>query len=297
MKLQLGLNLMFAGLLAASSHAQVLHYDFNDPENGTSTVSIGSNTATANFQLNGVATNLHGAAGSGLTGGSWDYAFDNTPSAGMGSVPGTNGGVGIIAGGADVFDGATSFTLTGWFKSDTVIDNAARLFEASGTGALLRLYSSGAGRLRLELDTPSSVGEIGVTSTASYGATDAWTFFAVTYDESLSRVSFYLGTTGSAVTEVNRQTLNGGVLGDFSGALQIGGAGSVRPYDGLMDNFRVFAATSGSSGALTGMQLEALRYGDITAVPEPSSVVLIFGAGILYFLYFLKRSRRSGRQA
>lgn len=274
MKLQLGLNLMFAGLLAASSHAQVLHYDFNDPENGTSTVSIGSNTATANFRNSAnTATNLHGAAGSGVSGLTGDLAFDNTASTGMGSA-GTGGYA--VASIGTAMDNVTSFTISGWFKSDTVIGNAARIMEQFNSAtSYWRLLSDTPGRLTLQLATPT-MSSTGVTSApgTAYTGTNEWIFFAVTYDGTVAsnNVRFYVGGVTSGVSQVGSAlTLNGGTLGVNTANLTMGG-GTARPYDGFLDDIRIYNATSGNGGVLSLEQLEAVRY---AAIPEPSALTLL----------------------
>lgn len=176
MKTPLGSKLLTAGLLAISvisSQAQIFVYDFNDNSNNTTTVSTGSNTATATIRnSSNVATNLRGASGSGVSGLSGDYAFDNAAaSTGMGSL-GTGGYATAPIGTA--MDSLTSFTLSGWMNPATQISSGARIMEQfNSVTSYWRLSSDTTGRLTLALATPS-LSSTGVTSAAglSYSGTN-----------------------------------------------------------------------------------------------------------------------------
>ena len=54
-----------------------------------------------------------------------------------------------------------------------------------------------------------------------------------------------------------------------------------RPFDGYLDNMRIWGDTTGNSGALTLAQLEAVRALDVSPIPEPSAFAFIAGLGAL----------------
>jgi len=277
MKIPSPLAFLAAGLLSATvAQSQIFVYNFNDNASGTTTVSTGSNTATATIKTAGnVPTNLRGGAGSGVSGLSGDYAFDNAAaSTGMGSS-GT-GGFASTASIGTAMDSLTSFTISGWMKPETQIGNAARVIEQFNIGtSYWRLSSDTTGRVTLGMATPS-MSSTTITSPAgsAYSGTGQWTFFAVTYDGTAisNNVKFYVGGTNTAASLVGSAvTLNGGTLGINTAGLAMGG-GPTRPMDALLDNLRIDGVTSGAGGALSLAQLETIRY---SAIPEPSVLLLI----------------------
>ncbi len=248
--------------------ALILDYNFN--QTGTTATNNGTAGAAANLSLqnsSGTATDLHGASGSGVSGLAGDRAFDNSASTGMGSA-GTGGRA--VTAPVSLLNGLTSMTLAGWFNVPTAIGGNARLMDNLGTNLGFNLYASGSGILSLQVNAGAA------TSTASYGATGSWVFFAVTYDGTLSsnNALFYVGSTASAVSLVKTATLNQGALGTSGVNFGAGNMqnGFARPVDGLMDNIQLYGANSGSGGVLTSSQLEVIR---AVAIPEPSSLALI----------------------
>ncbi len=250
-----------AGLLHS---APLIEFNFNS---NSSPVTSSGTTAG----VTGIVSPATFAPGvSGLAG---DYAFDNSASTGMGSL-GTGGSVS----GNSVFPSLSSFTLQGWFKSGTAIAGAARLFDD-----YTNLGSTGFG-LRADTTTGNLVltirGVNGGSTGAAYGTTNAWVFFAVSYDFADENARFYVGASSTSVSLVNTApmdvfgtgpTLLGTsnlVIGNVVGA-------NTRPYDGLLDNMRLFGAATGSTGALSLSELETLRANDIANVPEPATWTLL----------------------
>lgn len=263
-----------------SLHAQtpLLEFNFNNASSSTVT-SSGSVVAT------GTVTGTYAA---GVTGAAGDYSFDNSASTGMGNV-GTGGGV-LLSTSAG---GYKSLTLQGWFNSSTVLGNAARLIDgyntASGSGFQLRADVSTPGALVLTMDGLSTT-----ASLASYNSTNTWVFFALTYDITTKIARFYKGDATTAVAQVGTdQTLDYGAgitatrtggsnitIGDLAGS-------NTRPYDGLLDDVRVFGSATDASGVLSLSQLESLRTADL--VPEPSSVALMALGGMMFLFGKLRR--------
>ena len=244
----------------------ILEFTFN--ETGVNAFSTGSETNAAIFLVgSSTVRDLHSADTRGVSGLPGDRAFDNSISSGMGSAG--SGGRATISD-TDGVDGLLSLTLQGWFEAEGAgLTDLARLIskQSSATGFLL--LGTG-GNLSLEINN------VGTTSTGvHYADAGIWVFFAVTYDgtASANNVRFYKGTRTNVVTLVETRTLNQGRALENSGAITIGNANSdgslMRPFDGWLDNFRVFGNSINSSGALSLQQLEFLRSKDVQNVSDP----------------------------
>lgn len=278
------ITIVTLGLFAAGpsiSSAQILEYKFNDT--GTNSVSTGSTTNSVSFlDSAGAAANLHGGASSGVSGQTSDLAFDNTASTGMGTL-----GTGGRASGGNIttINGLSSFTMQGWFKTSTAGNvSGARLLEKNQSSSAqfsLQYHRTGTnGGLSLTLGTPTLSATTAFSSNiATFGLLDTWVFFAVTYDGTLAtnNINFYYGTTTNSVALLSGSplTLNAGSLNAINtGSFTIGNLnGNNRPWDGYMDNVRIYGATSGSGGVLDLTQLEVIRNAD--AIPEPGTLALL----------------------
>lgn len=297
MKLQLVMQLGTLGLFLLASHDRdafaaplLLEYRFN--ETGNVANNTGTSVAAPQLTLQnstGVPTDLHTVSGGGVSGLSGDSAFDNSASVGMGD-PGPGGRAlhtqvnGTTASDYDSVDALSSFTISGWFNTGTVVNNNARFAEnrdASNNGWLL--YAGAAGRLYMQIDGVAAV----QAPSASWSETNQWVFFAVSYDGSLTsnNLQFYKGTTSSPVAAVGSAlTLNAGPVNGDTGFFVVGnsttqGSGFIRPVDGLLDNIRLQGG-SGNTGVATLAELEAFRQVDV--IPEPSTMLLcIAGLGMV----------------
>lgn len=276
-----GLGIASGLSCAAFAATPILEFTFN--ETGATASSSGSAAVSGNMWNSAFAsTDLHGSSGSGVSGTPGDRAFDNSSSTGMGSA-GTGGVVNL--GDAGQIDGLSSFTLQGWFNTSTAIGNAARLFDKNtggGTSGFLLRANTTAGQLVLTVNNQSAV------SSTSFGATNSWVFFAVTFDGTLAtnNVNFYVGSSAASVSLVTTATVaatqsiaNGIVatLGNTSW-LASGAAANNRPFDGQLDNMRIYGASSGAGGVLSLAELEAVRLADATPIPEPSAAAALVGA-------------------
>ncbi len=289
MKTILSLLVAAAFFPAAACHAQIFVFNFND--SGTTTASGATN---AQFIFRDGSTppvyspmDLHGAPGSGVSGLPGDRAFDNGSSTFL-----SNGGrAEVAAADAAVLNGLSSFTIAGWYHTSNDKSWAgARLVERNGgtNNQFSLFFSTGStggasAKLSISIGTSALAATVGSEELTALGALDTWIFFAVTYDGTLAEdnVRFYYGTTTSSVTQIGTAlTLNAGSLGTTSTALEIGNnsVGS-RPWDGHLDNIRIYGATGGSDqGVLDLAQLETLR--KVDAIPEPSTVALLITAGL-----------------
>ncbi len=278
--------------LPIKAQTPLLEYRFN--ETGTAAPSSGSVPAGLTLtDASGVPADLHSADMRGVSGLPGDRSFDNTASTGMGGA-GVGGG-GHQAGDLLAIDVFSSFTLQGWFYASSVMNNAARLFDNGSSTAGWLLWGNN-GTLGLYVD-----GVVLYPGNNLYNQTSEWIFFAVTYDGTLTsdNLKFYRGTKTTPVIQIGSTlSMTVGSVNDSAVPLSVGNTsvanGSIRPFDGYLDNMRVFGADFGSSGVLNPSQLETLRLNDLQNVPEPTaSLILIFGCVLLSRL---SRSQSAVRQ-
>jgi len=261
----------------------ILEYKFN--ETGTTAPSTGSDATAVTLRNSaGAATDLHSADGLGVSGVTGDRAFDNTASTSMGGSGGRADQADLAA-----IDTLTSFTLQGWFKTDGStaigggISKAVVLHNTSGiavNAAGFELFGQ-QGDLKLAVDDSNA-------STSAYGDTQSWVFFAVTYDGTLAsnNVKFYKGSGTSTVTQLGTQTVNKGQVDSDTDGLGIGNeSGSSNfPFDGFLDNIRIFGSQSDNSGVLTLAQLESIRSGDVPPTvisTSPANGVIGVGTNVV----------------
>ena len=273
--------------LSHSGFAQqpILEYKFN--ETGTTAPSSGSDTTPLGM-LNSSATptDLHGAAGSGVSGLATDRAFDNTP----GSTMAAGGGVALQSGDDNAVDGLLSLTFQGWLNTTAgATGNAGRLFDKNdGVGNGYFLGWNG-GTINLQLDLGANVAG---ASSGGYTSGGNWIFFAATYDGTTGLAKFYQGTTDTSVSLINTSNVGfTGTVNDEAQQLGVGnGAAQSRAFAGLLDDMRIFGSTTDASGVLTVSQLEDLRLSD---VPEASTWAMpLLGAGLLVIGGVRRRYRR-----
>lgn len=192
-------------------------------------------------------------------------AFDNSTATGMGGTnknPGLGGRVEIPAG-SEIFAGARSFTIQGWYyAADGVVPgNYARLLAASRVAILFDKQNERGLNLAIN-------GKSVLCPDGAYRMAGEWVFFAVTFSgaDEKNNVRFYVGSrtepvrlVGRAalpVTEVSRQGAEKAlILGNMSSR--------ERPFAGLLDNFRIWADDSDIDSALDQETLEQVRRTDI----------------------------------
>ena len=278
-------GLIFGFGMKAQAATPIMEYRFN--ETGTTAKSSCPNYSVTLRNASLAATDLHSADGAGVSGLSGDRAFDNTASSRMGKGDGSQN-AGDIANQSDLdaIDKLASFTLQGWFKTvpGKTIGEFARLFDnhndqVSPQGGF-ELYG---GR---NVNGPVDPGKLSLlvnggqasTTTASYQEQNTWVFFAVSYDATLTtnNVKFYKGTKTSPVILIDTLSLNKGTVNDEPTGLGLGNRDrrpsiptqvQERPFDGFLDNMRIFGAPTGNGGVLSLSELEALRARDVSNLP------------------------------
>ena len=308
--------LSLALIVPDAAQASVLQYTFN--QTGSSVPSIGTNTTAVTMHNDaGTATDLHSPDALGVSGLPGDRAYANLGPNDHGSVAGaaTNGFRANQAADLNAIDQFTSFTLSGWFKTETAITlvgKTPRLFwnhndgGASGAGFNLQ-FLSGSEDLKLDIDNDTASVN---TTGGQFSDKQTWVFFAVTYDGTIAsnNVKFYkgyrtdsealLGTTQSTANVIllSTATLDRGTVNTETTALVIGNrtAGD-RPFDGYLDEMRIDGVQSGNTGALPLAALEAIRLEPLPVVPEPGSLALALCGAAMFGVAVVRAKRKSRR--
>jgi hypothetical protein len=261
----------------------LLEYRFD--EAGSTAPSTGIDATPVILRnADGVAVDLHGAPGSGVSGSAGDRSFDNSDP----TPPSVPGGVGMAGYGGraeqpvddDLADGLVSMTLAGWFQSDdaaSITGNDARLFDKSDPfappdGGGWALAWSDAGELSFGVKSsaaPNGTGG-GATSSPVFFSENQWVFFAVTFDgtASVENVRFYRGSQTEPAALVDSFSVELGAIDDATMHLSLGNStNAVRAFEGQLDNLRLFGSAADSTGVLTLRQIESLRRDDL--LPKP----------------------------
>lgn len=252
--------------MASVADAQVLFYNFNEAGvEATNSGSTGSADSLAIMNAEGVGQDLHGA---GVGGGK---ALDLSSATGMGSMGSNLGPVAVSETAGNVFDGAQSFTISGWYNAAGDPLGSARVLETRN----LVLLFNGALRLQVGGDTVSSDSKVRAPissvsgSSPEFNCTNQWRFMAVTYvyraDKNESMVTFYAGDTDPASVLVSNTITympSMPILGK-GGKVFVGNTkNGIRPFKGRLDNIAVFCGTD-LTGALTPEAINALRLAQI----------------------------------
>ena len=252
----------------------LLEYGFNG--SGTEAESTGYYTNGLTLRNSADAlTDLHGPAGSGVSGEPWDRALVLTNATGMGS--GGTGPVARHAADLDLVDTLASFTLTGWYKTSVSGETPANYANFinngnSSTGYILQ--NNGGTTKALNLN----VNNVGGCATASNTFPDAnkWVFFAATYDSTAAtnNARFYRGYRNQVEAGANpllacvstNTYLAGASVAD-SAVFCVGNRSDrARPLRAFMDNIRVYGSKRDGSAALDEAAIAALRAGDYPAM-------------------------------
>lgn len=235
------------------------------PQAGYLVLELPFDAASQDFQPFGQADDLKSdllsAPGGGVSRKPSGRALDNSASVGMGGTtqaPGKGGGA-LVPGGAARLDGALSFTVQGWYRSDAgqIPASYARLIHSHRMSVL---FDSAEGQgLVLSTDKGSVL-----CQDAALRKAGRWVFFAVAHDGSRAadNVFFYAGSESEPVRLVGTGSLKPGALRAalVNSPLVVGNVvEGNRPFDGFIDNVRIWAAPNGTDALLDQAQLETLR--------------------------------------
>jgi hypothetical protein len=242
----------------------ILAYRFN--EVGHVAFSSGVDPSSlALFSAEDIQEDLHSEDGKGVSGFIGDRAFDNSRSTAMGTLG--RGGV-AVASAVPAIGGLISFTLQGWLKCDSSpMDNIARIVDSYPRDDLNLLGAAG-GQLRFSIN-----GDGVARSSIAYPETNQWVYFAVSYDgtRSTNNVRFFKGTPTDQVRLVDEFTYAQVVLNSNLG-IRIGNTSvnsfGDRPFDGWIDNLRLFGSKTNRGGVLAATRLEVLRLMDLSNTLE-----------------------------
>jgi PEP-CTERM motif len=300
--------------LAAPAPAQLLYqWDFNTAVSSTTvtpTVAAGGGGGLT-MSYGGVATDLYGPVGSGVSGGARpnDRAFANNN-----TTYGTAAASGLAASTAgNINIGVQSkFTMSGWMKADGGFASQsasaafARIFmigqgtpdTGSANAATLAIFnnfpSTGQtnalqARLSNILGPNGTDGALSGNNSLLLFGSD-WTFFALSVDltATANNVNFYLGNTTSLNAPVTLSYNNAAVaigsidFGTTASALLFNRANGQRGFDGWGDDFRFY------SGVLDQPILDGVR---ADAVPEPTTATLVGLGSLAGFMGLRRRCR------
>jgi hypothetical protein len=269
----------------------LVHFDFN--QSGSSYSNRGS------LSMNGdiVGGGASGVAGSGVSGQSWDRAFDNSATPVM-SDPNYEGRV-QMSQALTSLNGASQLTITGWYKNVSVIPIGSHtthlVFSGAPSGVNDGFQVRGSFRkdnISVYNDVTFIMGSNGFSQTVSYNPAEEWrfrewTFFAVTWQQNIS-TTIYRGDAAS----IYRTTLfgpNPSGLNNVNTPGQIGNFANTfndNPLDGFMDDVRIY------DSALSTAQIESVRLAAFAPVPEPSTIGF-FGVGLIGLAVRMKLNRDS----
>jgi hypothetical protein len=234
--------------LGLSAGAQTLQLRYTFEETGTTAGSSGALNVPLTLQdFAGAATDLHGAAGSGVQqqGKSLDLS--------TGTIAGGNGPVAQVVGDTTLGTGLgviSNFTATIWFKQQNVLTNTGsigpRLFvlgtngivDQNTAGQSIAVWFQNTNAIYLKLNnSPTLAAPIYFNPLP----TNVWLFVGVTYDGT-NNASIYFGSEASparllTVRSIGTNTVNLGT----SGTLMVGNRNNrQRVLDGWIDDFRFY---------------------------------------------------------
>jgi hypothetical protein len=240
----------------------LLEYGFN--ETGITVGNSGKVGAAAALSLerDGKPTDLHSTGAQGVSGRAEDRAFDNSAADGMGGTARSGFGLAVSRHTITEVVNLKTYTLTGWYKvpGETPFGHAARIIEHRASRGGFALLAAGDELDQLQFD--GGTNEQRAFSNRKFTAKNIWVAFAVVVDVEANTVTFYSGTVTAPIEKINTVSLQRPLAtnGAQFGLLGIGnapGRDRRRPFDGMLDNIRVF------DSAMTLETLEQYRQKDI----------------------------------
>ncbi|MEX0685737.1 MAG: invasin domain 3-containing protein, partial [Balneolales bacterium] len=263
-----------------ATETPLLRYTFDETPTANTEPSIGSVPTDIGMYeesvLPGNLTNLRGPDGSGVSGESGDYALDLTTPNGHGG----EGGFAVTDVDVDEVDELSSFTLLGWYYSENIIGNQARLIEDNSGSQGFTLWSEREGQLQLIVDSQT------FETDAVFTSTNEWVFFAVSYDGVTGNAVFYKGTSDGELLEVDSGTISDVRTADNDEGFGLGSEKGTKGkvFNGLLDDMRIYGSkdvnisAAMSSEEVEEVQDEALppEVTDVTISEDSENLVLTF---------------------
>lgn len=276
-----------AGATSAAVPTPVLQYLFNETGvYATNTGSLAGGDLLMKTQdridpLHPITeVDLHSVDGGGLTGEAGDRNFNNYDQW---------RGTAQMTEDMNELDNLQSFTIAGWYRTDTKPSTTEnwRFASKQGFDLLTMAADVATSKFQLRLSIAGTKANASYNSNlATYAYDNTWVFFAVTWDGSdpYNPGTFYVGSENNAVTAAGggTTTTDLGVTGDFAAKFTVGNTfGSLgRPALANMDDIAMWTTKSGGAGALNAAQLEEYRQSTLNPVPEPGSLAML-GTSVL----------------
>lgn len=243
-------------MLLALTQAQdlIVHYDFNT----SATKDFSGNNNDGILLDSGRRRATWGGIGSGVSGRPLDRALANTAS--TMAQNNTNAGGGILT--PSTLDSFTSFTISMWYRTagKQPALSATRLLSQN-QGLMLAFIMPGAVTFRSQ-DLQVSLVESEDVSTI-LEKQDEWVFVAITYDASNPekiRSAIYAGSKTDDIALVSKNISTGSSVSRNLASLCFGAnPNGSRPFDGWLDDIRIYADKTGAKGALPIDRINAVR--------------------------------------
>lgn len=285
-------------VLASSSFAAVPFYSVDGTGGtggGTSGVTV---TTTGGSTLTDIGNTSQFSFGTGVNGVA-GHSIQN-------SATDVNGN-GVLAGTLGAQSSLSAFTLTMWINmSNTALINNYRLLEIS-TGSPATTSSADGNKLFFGINSTNGTiqartnnigtNDIAAANTWNGGAIaqNTWYFVALTYDSNTSSQLLYTGGQSIATSlqyTYSTSTLNGALdLSSVTSIALLDKFAGGRNFPGAVDDVNLY------SGALTSVELEAIRQAQITAIPEPSTYAIAAGGLALVGAMVVRRRRANAAKA
>jgi len=267
--------ILFGAILASNLPAQTLKLKFGFDDAGATTTDSVAGVVLNMVNSGGAATDLHGAAGTGVAG--LGQALDLTSS----GANGTGNIVSTVDDPALGFGAVTSWAATEWVKPNAAQPNLARFFIIGDANTLdvnnsANSFAFAAKNNKTSCQVYINKGEKGSVeqTLAPPLPVGGWTFIAYVYDG--TNLSLYSGSDTSSATLLGSASYPGLTM-DFgaAGNLYLGNRSSNgRSFQGYIDDTRFYTGTV-SAAFVENVRLSALAVSASDTAFSPASPVYV----------------------